>query len=298
MLTRDAFLRRYEELGLSAVPLRAQEKRPLRRGWQMPSALEWINVPSDAGVGIRTGRVSGDLVVLDFDREDLLWKWLLLSPRELARHTLVTVTRRGFHVYARYAGVVTQTPEEGFTILGEGSLVVAPPSIHKTGFQYHHLDTPRCIAPLSMLIDVDVLFNTINTTSNKRGRAGGSAPAPATTEAAAKPATRATEPEPAEPLELELVLMAEERIMAQAPKLREKLAILKSGVVPPGFDRSGADFALARCLWEGGWAPVDAARYLRTLAGSKARERGWSYAIHTAHRAAQVVRRGGGAPAA
>ncbi|MEA3199382.1 MAG: hypothetical protein QOE90_810 [Thermoplasmata archaeon] len=284
-LTREEHLVLYEGLGLSTVALRPREKRPVKRGWQVPSALDWTNVPLDANVGIRTGRVSGDLVVLDFDQEALLRRWMLLSPCELARHTIVTVTRRGFHVYARHVGVVTQTPEPGFTILGEGSLVVAPPSIHATGFQYHHLEMPRCIAPLCSLIDVDVLLNTSNTTTNKRAGPGASASATAAPKPATKPAAEALEKEPAEPLDSAMIEEADERIMAQAPKLREKYAILKSGAIPPGFDRSGADFAIARCLWEGGWAPVDAARFLRRLDGSKAKERGWDYAIYTAHRA-------------
>jgi Bifunctional DNA primase/polymerase, N-terminal len=283
---REAYLAQYAGLSLSAVPLRPREKRPLKRGWQVPNALDWLNVPMDANVGIRTGEVSGHLTVLDFDREDLLRKWLLLSPRELAAHTIVTVTRRGFHVYARHVGIQTRTVEEGFTILGTGSLVVAPPSIHATGFQYHHLSPPRRIADLSSLADVDALLNTPNTTtSNKRAGAGGAAAGPAA-EPAAGAASGAAEPEPAEALDPELVVEAEERILRQAPKLREKYAILKAGgPTPPGFDRSGADFAIARCLWEAGWSSVDAARFLRRLPGSKARERGWGYALFTARRA-------------
>jgi hypothetical protein len=99
---------------------------------------------------------------------------------------------------------------------------------------------------------------------------------------------------PVEALAIPELADVEEWIAMQAPKLREAWERLKN---PPSasFDASKADFAIACCLSELGRDPSDVARILLQLPGSRARERGESYALVTATRArmARSQRRGG-----
>ena len=130
---RDKWLRFYAERGLATLPLRPREKRPLRRGWRTPTPDAWVGAPADANVGILCGAPSGDLVVLDFDSRDGPREILGVRAEELAVHTLVVRTWRGWHVYARSVNCRTHSPLAGLDIRAEGSLVVAPPSVHPSG---------------------------------------------------------------------------------------------------------------------------------------------------------------------
>jgi len=78
---------------------------------------------------------------------------------------------------------------------------------------------------------------------------------------------------------------AEAWMALQSPKLQAAWKCLRSGEVDEAFDRSRADFAIARCLWEGGWDATQIAAVLLALPGSKACERGEVYARKTAARA-------------
>lgn len=249
MMRRDDFLELYHLLGFATLPLRPREKRPLRKGWRVPDARAWEDAPPDANVGVLTGSASGGLVVLDFDTEDGPFEVLGLRPRELASRTLVVKTVRGWHVYARGEGVGTSKPREGLDVRGEGALVAAPPSIHPSGAVYEFVSRTMRVIPLAELP---------------------SWAAPPPLEVA--PAT-------------ELVERADAWLALQAPKLRAAWATLRQGA-PDGFDRSRADFALARCLWEAGWDSREVAALLLSLPGSKAAERGEPYALRTAARAA------------
>lgn len=252
MLDRDAWLEFYAARGLATTPLRARAKRPLRSGWRTPSPSAWLGVPPDANIGILCGAPSGGLVVLDFDSADGIRESMGLRPEELAVHTLVARTARGWHVYARGAGTRTFSPVRGLDVRGDGSLVVAPPSIHPSGVAYEFLRASAPIASLASLpieLEVDV------------------------------------------PEDVGEVAVDWERVEAwvgvQAPKLREAFALLRA---PRGeFDRSRADFAVARCLWEGGFQEDEIASVLLALPGSKARERGVGYAARTVARAASAT---------
>lgn len=246
-LEREEWLVRYRQLGLAAIPLRPKEKRPLRAGWQDPANAEWASAPANANIGILCGSASGGLVVLDFDTRDGPLEVLGMRAESIAAHTIVVRTARGWHIYAREAGRSTSSPIEGLDVRGEGSLVVAPPSIHPTGLAYELIGTSATIAPLSMF--------------------------PLCGEASAAP--RAVEVDwPA----------IESWISLQAPKLRAAWDTLRTGGSDE-FDRSRADFAVARCLWEAGYSAEEVAAVLLALPGSKARERGEAYATRTALKA-------------
>lgn len=87
------------------------------------------------------------------------------------------------------------------------------------------------------------------------------------------------------------MVLVEDWIAAQWPALQAAWAKLRRPPASESFDPSRADFAVARCLWEGGWSMEEAARILLALPGSRAAERGETYALLTATRAANVARR-------
>jgi hypothetical protein len=248
----------YSSLGLVTIPLRPREKRPLRRGWRDGREEQWSGAPADANLGILTGAVSGDLVVLDFDTADGPFEVLGLRPRKLATLTLVVRTARGWHVYARSHEVATASPRAGLDIRGEGALVAAPPSVHPSGSEYEIIGPSRVIAELSSFTSLDIL-----------------APEPSRDE-----------------LQVDGVDMAlvEDWMSAQWPALQAAWAKLRRPPRGESFDPSSADFAVARCLWEGGYSADDVTSILCALPGSRARERGRSYALRTALKARALPR--------
>jgi hypothetical protein len=262
-LDRDTALALYAELGFATTPLAARGKRPLRKGWQTPSSDAWLDALADANVGVLCGAPSGNLVVLDFDTQDGLFEVLGFRPPALAALTIVVQTARGWHVYAHATGVRTSSPRPGLDIRSDGALVVAPPSVHPSGHEYAFVAVPRRVADLSEFAGPEIL-------------------AKSSEESVVVPSS-------AETLVLPVVdlVHAASWISAQAPRLREAWALL-NGDSAVEFDRSRADFAVARCLWEGGYSPEEVAAVLLGLPSSKARERGESYALRTALRARQA----------
>lgn len=242
----------YGSLGLTCIPLRPREKRPVRRGWREGDSRQWEGVPRDANLGVLTGAISGDLVVLDFDTGDGPFDVLGLRPAELAARTLVVRTTRGWHVYARAVAAATCSPRGGLDVRGEGALVAAPPSVHPSGAAYQFEAGPARIAELTDFCAREVIDVGI-----ARGAPG----------------------------EVDMAAI-EEWIAAQWPALQASWARLKR---PSGsYDPSKADFAVALCLWEGGYSAEDVAQVLCSLPGSRAAERGHAYALLTARRAAHL----------
>lgn len=249
-MTLVEWRRFYAGLGLVTIPLRPREKRPLRKGWLDGREEHWAGAPADSNIGILTGARSGGLVVLDFDTRDGPEVVLGMTPAQLAVVTMVVETARGWHVYSRGSNIPSATPREGLDLRGEGGMVVAPPSIHPSGHEYAFVGSCREIIPLSTIA----------------------------------PESQLAREGPQGDAELD---EAEAWIALQAPKLRDAWQQLKE---PPShsFDASKADFAVARCLWEAGYAPERVAALLMRLPGSRAHERGEPYALRTAMRARQV----------
>ena len=137
----------YRASGLSVIPVKP-DKRPLLHSWknyQQQIAAEstvrqWFQ--NGAGVGIVCGKVSGGLVVIDFDTSGLLDKWLEQVPTAAALLPIVK-TKKGYHVGFRCPdppGNLTlafdATGKKLIETRGEGGYVVAPPSRHAGGGQY------------------------------------------------------------------------------------------------------------------------------------------------------------------
>lgn len=256
MMERKEFLELYAGLGFVTVPLRPREKRPLRKEWLKPDPAAWRDSPPDANVGVLTGEPSGGLLVVDLDYDDGPFEVFGLRPRELAEHTLVVRTGRGWHVYTRAKDLRTRSPSPGVDLRGSGAMVVAPPSVHPSGARYAFVGSARRVAAFDELV-------------------------PALED---RPSAAHDAPGALPEVDWEQV---ESWIALQAPKLQEAWSRLRR---PPSdaFDRSRADFAVARCLWEAGHSDEAIVQVLMALPGSKAAERGEVYARRTVKAAARL----------
>ena len=151
------YARYYVKHGLSVIPLKPRSKEPLV-AWKQyqerlpsPNELEEWFKGRRANIAVVTGRVSGNLVVLDFDSKDSFKAFVekLKSASELLRidinNTWIVETGKGYHVYLRLPreDLVPSTKVrlvEGVDLKAEGGYVVAPPSTHPSGKQYRFIE--------------------------------------------------------------------------------------------------------------------------------------------------------------
>lgn len=142
----------YHENGLNVLPL--DGKRPKVHAWRrwqtirQPREMLWDWVFTDQvmndNIGIILGKVSGGLVVIDLDGLDAVAEFEERFPHLTDTLTVLTGSRKGKHLY--YWCEDTSTVRmKGFEIRGDGTYVVAPPSVHPvTGWHYiaQGLSTP------------------------------------------------------------------------------------------------------------------------------------------------------------
>lgn len=145
----------YRTAGLSVIPLEQNGKRPAfsalprcsvtdKPKWdeyqrRLPTEEElttWF-AKNRYNVGIVCGRVSGGLVVVDFDAVESFDQW---CEQDGSRWLMPTVeTAHGRHVYVRVRGEVNgnhRNHSRKIDLRGEGGYVVAPYSIHPSGAVY------------------------------------------------------------------------------------------------------------------------------------------------------------------
>jgi P4 family phage/plasmid primase-like protien len=149
------FAERYGNLGFSFIPLIPKTKFPKINSWSeyqrrrptIAEAQTWFD--NGQNIAIVCGAVSGGLRVLDFESEAAL-RYCFTNVEELAKHTPVISTGRGFHVWTRQKGggkpKSTSYQRKGnvraflpLDVQGEGKYAVAPPSIHPNGRTYKFL---------------------------------------------------------------------------------------------------------------------------------------------------------------
>jgi len=132
------------------------------KAWlQNPEQFEAIRNGNKIGIAIITGRVSGNLAVIDFDSKevagDFLGEVYEADPElyEKLINTWVVETGKGYHYYLK---VRDPDPKHfhnrigirpGIDIRAEGGFVVAPPSPHPSGKLYRFVNRPDRIAELS-----------------------------------------------------------------------------------------------------------------------------------------------------
>lgn len=124
----------------ASVPWREYQKhRP-----EVGELAEWFWDNEPKNIGIVCGKVSGNLTVLDFDKEDKWAEWLKSWGEDrrgsIYEATPVAKTGRGYQVYFRTRYPTPKARLDGIDIQGEGSYVVAPPSIHPSGKEYQFIN--------------------------------------------------------------------------------------------------------------------------------------------------------------
>jgi hypothetical protein len=163
--------------GLSVIPIKPRDKAPAIswRPYQKdaPSLAEvqkWFK-GTDNNIGIVTGKVSGNLVVLDFDDANTFGgfvKALNDDLKDVIMNTWRVRTSRGFHVYLRVDTdkTVSSVKFNGVDVKAEGGYVVAPPSVHPSGARYIFVEPDM---PLTRVIRVVTpeQFNAIIETVRK-----------------------------------------------------------------------------------------------------------------------------------
>lgn len=131
----------YLASGVSIVPLKGkqptiqwvplQQKRP-----SMSNVLQWHHRGQLTGVGVICGRVSGNLVVLDFDSHEAVDEFSALFPTLLDTFTVLSGSGRGAHFYYYVKDLPETTVVKNFELRANGCYVVAPPSPHPSGNFY------------------------------------------------------------------------------------------------------------------------------------------------------------------
>lgn len=157
----------------------ANNKKPAIKSWK-PLQLKRAD-PSDItlwfdgtaftgsvqGLGIILGDISGGLAVRDFDDPDAYEAWKAQFP-EFAAILPTVQTGRGFHVYARIPGCKTRKLGDG-ELRAEGSYVVAPPSMHVSGTEYHWI-VPLLVGEIPT-VDESIFLEDIGTLIHKSNKA-------------------------------------------------------------------------------------------------------------------------------
>jgi P4 family phage/plasmid primase-like protien len=171
----NAFIDKYAELGFCFIPLINNQKNPILPSWAeyqrrkpFASEIEEWKKRGYQNFGIVCGRVSDNLVVIDIDRAELLYK---LNLVEYTKKTLTVVTQKGYHLYFRYEGtepfqriqrswldVGEEKPHEELRFQGEGCYVVGFGSIHPSGKKYEIMEG----SPLSVMTVPKSVFEEID----------------------------------------------------------------------------------------------------------------------------------------
>jgi hypothetical protein len=138
-----ALATKYLGAGLSVIPLRHRDKRPLIPWgeFQQRRATEteiqaWWGADPDAGIAFVCGRVSS-LVVLDEDPRN--GGHTSLAAFSFPAGPTVRTGAGGHHFYFAHSGEsIPKIPSllPGVDVQGDGAYVVAPPSVHPNGTAY------------------------------------------------------------------------------------------------------------------------------------------------------------------
>ena len=138
-----------DQRGFSVIPLEVGGKKPVAK-WQAfqlarPSRDNldaWFTADPNRNLGIVTGAIS-NVVAVDLDSaEAVAWAEARLPPTEMK-----TITARGQHWFYQHPGIAisnrahlqTEQQQLALDVRGDGGYVVAPTSVHESGFVYTRL---------------------------------------------------------------------------------------------------------------------------------------------------------------
>lgn len=145
-MIRTDLLQLYQRLGLTPIPLKPRSKVPLGKwsdGWNptLDELAAWGSTP-DINWAVRCGE---NLAVLDFDSDEAFHKFM--AAHNMPPSCPIVRTGRGFHIWARPKEPLASCRSDGFEVKGEGSYVVAPPSVHPSGKPYTFEVAPEGVIP-------------------------------------------------------------------------------------------------------------------------------------------------------
>ena len=134
---------KYLQWGYNVLPAKDGAKYPVK-GWQKYQSErypreeieEWLNHGKGNWVVV-CGKISGNLLVLDFDEPKIYEEFKRKIEPKLLDTFMVKTGKKGYHIHYRTQEPVNSTKMGKVDILGEGKLAVLPPSIHpETGQRY------------------------------------------------------------------------------------------------------------------------------------------------------------------
>ena len=140
---------KYVRMGFSVIPVKSHDK-VAAVSWadyqkRLPTEQEikqWFN-GGENNIAIICGKVSGNLVVFDFDDLSAI-PFVMGSIGEVAKKTMVVRTGKGYHVYYRMKEPSNfKLSNIRVDVKGEGGYVLAPPSIHPSGVRYEVVGTDK-----------------------------------------------------------------------------------------------------------------------------------------------------------
>lgn len=131
----------YAECGLSVVPVRGKVctldwERHQSKPATEKEIMYWYGQGLLQGVGIITGAVSNNLVVLDLDGLDCVAEFERAFPHLTDTYIVVSGSGNGAHFYFHADNLPPTTRCKGFELRANGHYVVAPPSMHTSGKRY------------------------------------------------------------------------------------------------------------------------------------------------------------------
>lgn len=150
----------YLQQGLSVIPLRPRDKKPSISSWaefqkRRPTeseVAEWFK-DGDKNIGIVCGKVSGGLLVVDFDDSEAI-PYVVESLSELQKKTMVVRTGKGYHIYYKCKETPNlKLPNLKIDVKGEGGYVVAPPSVHPSGMQYSNVGSDKIKETIPKMVE-------------------------------------------------------------------------------------------------------------------------------------------------
>lgn len=129
--------------GVSTIPIQPRSKKPALESWKqyqerLPTEEEirtWFPAGTDRNLAVICGRISGNLVIFDFDTVAAAKKWAA-TYRSLVSGAPIVKPSRGWHVYVRTDKPVPCSRGDGYDVRGGGGYAVCPPSIHPSGKRY------------------------------------------------------------------------------------------------------------------------------------------------------------------
>lgn len=143
---------RYARAGLAPIPVKPGDKAPILPDWPKRATTNLDEVRAmfmprrNANVGIATGAVSGDLLVIDIDGDEGWEAFNDLQSKlgKIPDTVWVATPSGGCHVYLRspFRPNSTRRIGPGLDTKGDGGQVVAPPSTNGVG-TYHFDAEPK-----------------------------------------------------------------------------------------------------------------------------------------------------------